>query len=340
MPRLSVLDLAFVTTAGGPRQALRNSVEIAQAADELGYYRYWVAEHHNLASVASSAPEIIMARVADATSRIRIGSGGIMLPNHAPLAVAERFKTLEAFHPGRIDLGLGRAPGTDSVTSYALRQRQRQGEGDDFLERLQELLLLETGDFPERHPFRSIVAMPADVPLPPVFILGSSDYGAALAARMGLGYAFAHHFASHDAATSLRDYRTGFVQTGWREGPYAILAIAAVAAASDAEAVWLASSADLNALRRARGDFRPLPSPEEAAAHVLGAEEVAEIERNRSRLFVGTPERIADALAPLLAETGADEVMITSPIYDHAARLESYRLLSTLAVSMDAPVRT
>jgi luciferase family oxidoreductase group 1 len=340
MTNFSVLDLAVVTSETSPRQALRNTVDLARHADALGYFRYWTAEHHNLASVASSAPEILITQIAQNTSRIRVGSGGIMLPNHAPLMIAERFRTLEAFHPGRIDLGIGRAPGTDPVTSYALRNRLTAAEGDDFLDRLQELLRFETGDFPERHPFRSIVAMPADVALPPVFLLGSSDYGADLAARMGLGFAFAHHFASHDATAALRAYRASFVHTGWFERPHAILAVAAIAAETDAEAQRLASSADLNALRRARGEYRPLPSPDEAANYVLDAESRAFVARNRARLFVGTPDRIADALRPLVAATGADEVMITTPVFDHDARKTSYRLLSTLPATMDALVTT
>src|ERR687883_1365099 len=175
MPPLSVLDLSFVTTGTPPSAALRNPLDLARLADRLGYTRYWLAEHHNLPSVASPAPEIMIGQVAAATQRIRVGSGGVMLPNHAPLVVAERFKTLEALFPGRIDLGVGRAPGTDQVTAYALRRLHEQ-RGDDFLERLQELVFWDRG-FPEGHPFRRIEAMPSDAPLPPIWILGSSDYG-------------------------------------------------------------------------------------------------------------------------------------------------------------------
>lgn len=336
---LSVLDLAFVTTAAPPSEALRNSLELARAADRLGYGRYWVAEHHNLPSVAIAAPDILLARATAETARIRLGSGGIMLPNHAPLVVAERFKTLEALCPGRIDLGIGRAPGTDPVTSYALRRRQGEGQGDDFLERLQELLLFETGDFPQGHPFRAIVAQPADAPLPPVFLLGSSDYGAALAGTMGLGFAFAHHFASHDAVAALRSYRDGFASTGWRTAPHAILAVSVIAAETEAEAERLASSADLNGLRRARGVYRPLPSPDEAAEHVPTPEDRAIIRGNRRRMFVGTPDRVAEALAPLVAATGADEVMVATPVFDAGARLRSYQLLSETLAGRFADLR-
>ena len=200
---LSVLDLSPVTTATPGSAALRNSLDLARLADRLGYKRYWVAEHHNLANIASSSPEIMIGQIAAATSHLRVGSGGVMLPNHAPLMVAERFKVLEALFPGRIDLGLGRAPGTDQVTSYALRARQDARQGDDFLERFQELLLLERGGYPEGHPFRKVHAVPSDVALPPIWLLGSSSYSAQLAAAAGLGFAFAHHFADYDAASAM-----------------------------------------------------------------------------------------------------------------------------------------
>src|SRR4249919_2299944 len=199
MVPLSILDLSPVSAGSSGAVALRNSLDLARFADGLGYTRYWVAEHHNLPSIASSAPDIMIGQIAAVTSHIRVGSGGVMLPNHAPLQVAERFKTLEALFPGRIDLGLGRAPGTDQITSIALRRRQEIRDDDDFLERFQELLLFEQGSFPEGHPFRQIRAMPEDVPLPPIFLLGSSGYSAQLAAAIGAGFSFAHHFASHDA---------------------------------------------------------------------------------------------------------------------------------------------
>src|SRR5689334_277915 len=185
MTDLSVLDLSLVTTGTPPSKALRNSIDLAQHVDALGYSRYWTAEHHNLASVASPSPDLLMGQVAAATKRIRVGSGGVMLPNHAPLIVAERFKMLEALFPGRIDLGLGRAPGTDPATSYALRRRQGISDDDDFLERFNELMLLETRGFPAGHPFHNIRAMPAETPLPPIYLLGSSDYSAQLAAHIG-----------------------------------------------------------------------------------------------------------------------------------------------------------
>jgi luciferase family oxidoreductase group 1 len=325
---ISVLDLAFVTSGTPPSAALRNSIDLAQLADRLGYRRYWIAEHHNLPSVAVAAPDILIGQIAAVTQNIRVGSGGIMLPNHAPLMVAERFRMLEALFPGRIDLGLGRAPGTDGVTAVALRRRQERREGDDFLERLQELVLWETGGWPQNHPFRNVVAMPSDVHLPPLFLLGSSDYSAELAGRIGMGFAFAHHFASYDAVAAMRSYRAGFQPSGWRERPHAILAIAAVCAATEAEAERLASSMDLNWLRRAHGEYHPLPSPEEATAYTYTDQDRAGMRKSRERLFVGTPDKIAARLTPLLETTQADEVMITSAIYDHAARKRSYELLA------------
>src|SRR5487761_18523 len=264
---LSVLDLSVVTTGTRPAAALRNSIDLARHVDALGYVRYWLAEHHNLASVASPAPEIMIGQIAAVTKNIRVGSGGVMLPNHAPLMVAERFKMLEALFPGRIDLGLGRAPGTDPVTSYALRARQGAGPDDDFLERFQELLLIERGGFPEGHPFRKVHAVPADVALPPIWLLGSSGYSAELAAAVGMGCAFARHFADYDASSAMLSYRSHFKPSATMAEPYAILGAAVIAADSDAEAERIASSAELHHVRRAKGEYLALASPEEASAY-------------------------------------------------------------------------
>jgi luciferase family oxidoreductase group 1 len=325
---LSVLDLSFVTAGSTPADALRNTLDLARHTDRLGFTRFWVAEHHNLPSVASGAPEIMIGQIAAVTERIRVGSGGVMLPNHAPLMVAERFKLLEALFPHRIDLGLGRAPGTDPVTSYALRRLQQERGGDDFLERLQELLLLETKGFPEGHPFRKIEIMPSGVPLPPIWLLGSSDYSAHLSAQLGLGFGFAQHFATHDAVDAMLSYRRGFTPSEWRREPHAILTVAAICADTDAEAERLASSADLNVLRRARGEYGPLPSPEEALAYEYSAAEREAIRRNRQRLFVGSRQTVREQLEPLITATQADELMITAAIFDHGAKLHSYELLA------------
>jgi luciferase family oxidoreductase group 1 len=270
----------------------------------------------------------MIGQIAAATSRIRVGSGGVMLPNHAPLVIAERFKLLEALFPGRIDLGLGRAPGTDGVTAHALRRRLDGREGDDFLERLHELTLWETRDFPPNHPYNNVVAMPSDTPLPPIWLLGSSGYSAELSAQVGMGFAFAHHFATHDAVDAMRTYRRDYVSTGWRAAPYAILAVAAIVAETDADAERLAVSTDFNRLQRERGQYAPLISVEDALAYPYTESDRAIIARNRGRLFVGSPATVIEKLAPLVEATQADEVMVITSVFDHAARRHSYELLA------------
>src|ERR1700686_4843 len=325
---LSILDLSVVTTGTKPAAALRNSIDLARHADTLGYVRYWLAGHPNLGWVASPPPAIMIGQIAAVTSHIRVGSGGVMLPNHAPLMVAERFKMLEALFPGRIDLGLGRAPGTDGATAHALRSRLDRREGDDFLERLHELTLWETRDFPPGHPYNNVVAMPDDTPLPPIWLLGSSDYSSELAAQVGMGFAFAHHFASYDAIEAMTSYRARFKPSGWRSTPHGILAVAAIAAETDAEAERLASSMDLNRLRRDRGQYLSLPSPEEALAYPYTAAAPAPLARNRSKLFTGSPATVMAKLQPMITASQADELMIITAVYDHDARKKSYHLLA------------
>ena len=338
MDALSVLDLSPVTTGGSGASALRNSLDLARLADRFGYTRYWVAEHHNLPSVASSAPDIMIGQIAAVTERIRVGSGGVMLPNHAPLNVAERFHVLEALFPGRIDLGIGRAPGTDPITSLALRRRQDIRDDDDFLDRLQELILFEQRGFPEGHPFRNVRAMPADVALPPIYLLGSSGYSAELAAAIGAGFAFAHHFATHDAVAAMTSYRKGFRPSPALDRPRAILGVAAVAADTDAEADRLATTIDLNFVRRQKGEYLPLASPEEAAAYPYTPSDQERIRLNRERVFTGTVATVRTRLDPLFEATGADELMVTTMIYDHGARRHSYELLAqAFGVAGSAP---
>ena len=334
---LSVLDLSPVTTATPGSVALHNSLDLARLADRLGYKRYWVAEHHNLANIASSSPEIMIGQIAAATSGIRVGSGGVMLPNHAPLMVAERFKVLEALFPGRIDLGLGRAPGTDQVTSYALRVRQDARPGDDFLERFQELLLFERGGFPEGHPFRKVRAVPADVALPPIWLLGSSGYSAELAAAVGTGYSFAYHFSDYDAASAMLGYREHFKPSAALAEPYAILGTAVIAAETDEAAERIASSADLHFARRAKGEYLPLASPEEAAAYSYTPIDRERIAGHRARLIVGGIDAVKSRLLALAESTRADELMITTMVYDHAARRRSYELLARAFALMPRP---
>lgn len=328
MTPLSVLDLSPVAAGMTGAQALRNSLDLARLCDSLGYVRYWVAEHHNMPAIASSAPDIMIGQIAAVTHRMRIGSGGVMLPNHAPLMVAERFKVLEALYPGRIDLGLGRAPGTDPATSYALRRRQGINEEDDFLERFQELMLLETRGFPAGHPFHNVRAMPADVPLPPIYLLGSSDYSAQLAGQIGAAFAFAHHFATFPADEAMRLYRDSFRPSVSHAKPYAILGTQVMVADTDAEAERLALTFDLNTVRRAKGEYLPLASPEEAAAFDYTPVDHARIAQGRNRISVGSSATVKARLMPLIESTKADELMVTSMIFDHTARRRSYELLA------------
>jgi luciferase family oxidoreductase group 1 len=325
---LSVLDLSPVSAGSTGAQALRNSLDLAQFVDALGYVRYWVAEHHSMPAIASSAPDIMIGQIAALTRNLRVGSGGVMLPNHAPLTVAERFKVLEALYPGRIDLGLGRAPGTDPATSYALRRRQGVTEDDDFLERFNELMLLETRAFPAGHPFHNVRAMPADVTLPPIYLLGSSDYSAQLAGHIGAAFSFAHHFATFDAVEAMRTYRDSFKPSPAHAKPYAILATHVVCADTDEEAERLAKTVDLNFVRRNKGEYQPLASPEDAAAYDYSAVDKARIAQNRTRLSVGSPATVKAKLEPLIAATQADELMITTMIYSHEARKHSYELVA------------
>jgi luciferase family oxidoreductase group 1 len=325
---LSVLDLSPVAEGMPPAQALHNTLDLARLADQLGFTRYWVAEHHNMPSIASSAPEIMIGQIAATTTRMRVGSGGVMLPNHAPLMVAERFKVLEALYPGRIDLGLGRAPGTDPATSYALRRRQGISEEDDFLDRFNELMLLESRGFPAGHPFHNVRAMPADVPLPPIYLLGSSDYSAQLAGHIGAVFAFAHHFANFDAAEAMRLYRNSLKPSPSHARPYAILATHVVCAETDEEADRLARTVDLNIVRRGKGEYLPLASPETSAAYDYTPVDKARIAQNRARLSVGSPTTVHAKLMPLIEATQAQELMVTTMIYDHVARKRSYELLA------------
>lgn len=328
MTALSILDLSPVAAGSSGAQALRNTLDLARMADGLGFTRYWVAEHHNMASIASSAPDIMIGQIAAATSRMRVGSGGVMLPNHAPLMVAERFKVLEALFPGRIDLGLGRAPGTDQATSYLLRRRQGVSEEDDFLDRFNELMLLETRGFPPNHPFATVQAMPSDVPLPPIYLLGSSDYSAQLAGQIGAAFAFAHHFATFPAEEAMRLYRDSFKASVSHDKPYAIVGTHVVCADTDEEAERLAATVDLNFALRAKGERPPLASPEDALAYDYTPADRARIAQNRTKLSVGSPTTVMTKLKSLIAVTQADEVMVTTMIYDHDARKHSFELLA------------
>jgi luciferase family oxidoreductase group 1 len=326
--RFSVLDLSPVSSNSNCAQALRNTLDVARLADRLGYERYWLAEHHNLPSVASSAPEVMIGHVASETSRIRVGAGGIMLPNHAPLRVAETFRVLEALHPGRVDLGIGRAPGTDPVTATVLR-RSRDGLGvDDFPQQFSELLAFSGEGFPEGHPLRSVIAMPSDVGLPPIWLLGSSGYSASAAGEMGLGYAFASHFSPADPAPAMRAYRESFKPSTAFERPSAILAVSVICAEIHERAEELASSMQLAWVRMRSGNPRPLPSPKEAMDYPYTSAEHRLADAYRSMQVIGDPRTVQARLEELAEHTAADEVMVTTNVYDHAERLRSYELIA------------
>jgi luciferase family oxidoreductase group 1 len=325
---LSVLDVSPVSSGSDGAQALRNTLELARLADRLGYERYWLAEHHNLPTIASSAPEIMIGHVANVTERIRVGAGGIMLPNHAPLKVAETFRVLEALHPERVDLGIGRAPGTDPVTATALRRSQDGLSAEDFPQRFGELLAFSGEGFPEDHPFRSVVAMPSDVGLPPIWLLGSSGYSARAAGQMGLGYAFAAHFSPTDPAPAMRAYRESFELSEDFERPSAILAVAVVCGDTDEHAKRLASSMELAWVRMRSGKPGPLPSPEEAMAYPYTPAERQLADAYRSMQIVGGPLTVRARLEELAERTAADEIMVTTNVYDHAERLRSYGRLA------------
>ncbi|HEY6582475.1 MAG TPA: LLM class flavin-dependent oxidoreductase [Rubrobacter sp.] len=325
---LSVLDVSPVSSGSNGAQALRNTLELARLADRLGYERYWLAEHHNLATIASSAPEVMIGHVANVTERVRVGAGGIMLPNHAPLKVAETFRVLEALHPGRIDLGIGRAPGTDPVTATALRRSEDGLGADDFPERFGELLAFSGDGFPKDHPFRSVVAMPSGIELPPIWLLGSSGYSATAAGKMGLGYAFASHFSPADPAPAMRAYRENFEPSKDFVRPSAILAVAVICGETEEHAQRLASSMELAWVRMRSGKPGPLPSPEEAMAHPYTPAERRLADAYRTMQVIGDPSTVRTRIEELAERTMADEVMVTTNVYDHAERLGSYERLA------------
>ncbi len=328
MPPVSVLDLSPVMSGATEAQALHDTLAMAAHAERLGYHRFWLAEHHGGAMVASSAPEIMIAAVAGATSRIRVGSGGVMLPNHSPLHVAEQFRVLEALYPGRVDLGIGRAPGTDQLTAYALRRDAEKMDADDFPSQLGEVLAFAGArPWPANHPFRTVRAAPTDVALPPVWLLGSSGFSAQVAAFNGLGFAFAAHIAPHLAVEVLRMYRERFQPSEEFPEPSAILGHAVVCAPSDEEAQRLAAPARVAFRRLRAGQPSPIPTVEEAEA-----EERARPPRpsggGPDRVIVGSPETVRDRFDQLLAQSGADELIVMTTMHGLEDRMRSYALLA------------
>lgn len=328
---LSVLDLAPVSEGSRPGDALRNSTELVQRAEGWGYKRLWVAEHHNMPGIASSAPAVVLAHLASATERIRLGSGGVMLPNHAPLAVAEQFGTLVALHPGRIDLGLGRAPGTDQLTAAALRRSTDLRGGDDFAPMLGELLAFFDGSFPEDHPYHRIHAVPGEGDKPAIWLLGSSGYSAQLAGILGLPFAFAHHFSAANTLPALALYRDHFKPSDTLSEPYAMIGAAVVVADTDEEARYLHGSSQLQMLRLRTGRPGRVPSPQEAAEYHFTPMEKETVRAATGSHIVGSPATVTEGLDRLIEETGVDEVIVTSGAWDHKARLHSFELLAELA---------
>lgn len=325
---LSVLDVCPVAAGATTSDAIDDAVALARSAEALGLARYWLAEHHNTATIASSVPSILIAHLAAATSTLRIGSGGVMLANHAPLHVAESFRLLEAMHPGRIDLGIGRAPGTDGRTALALRRSAAALRADDFPSELDDLLGFLTDSLAADHPLAGVTASPPGGDAPPVYLLGSSGYSAQLAAELGLGFAFAHHINPGPAASVLRHYRDHFRPSRWSAEPYAILGLSALAADDDETAEHLAATLDLAWLRIAQGRTGPAPSFEEALAHRYSPDEEAVRRANRTRHAIGSGERVAARLRVMADEAAADEVMVLTMAHDLASRRRSYELLA------------
>lgn len=330
---LSVLDLVTVGAGSTAHESLRTSVAISRLAESRGYHRHWVAEHHSMPGVASSSPAVILAHLAAHTSRIRLGSGGVMLPNHAPLAVAEQFGTLEAFAPGRIDLGLGRAPGTDPGTAAALRGPARAEEAhDEFPRRLGELIRFLDDSFPDGHPYARVHAVPGPVQgptgRPPVWLLGSSGFSARLAGELGLPFAYAHHFSAAGTLPALDLYRQSFRPSAVLDAPYAVIGVSALAAESEEEARAQVRTGALSMLRLRSGRPGLVPTPEEAAAYPFSALEKEFVDGWTANIVHGTPDQVRSGLDALVARTGADELMLTANAHGGAARLRSYGLVA------------
>ena len=327
---LSVLDLSPVGAGVAPSQAVRDSIELAIEADRLGYTRYWFAEHHNMATIATSAPEVLIAAAGARTTRIRLGAGGIMVPNHSPLHVVEMFRTLEALYPGRIDLGLGRAPGTDPVTSAALRR----GQDAEVNTLLAELLAFEDNEFPERHPFAQIVPQPSDVSCEAIWMLGSTLAGATIAAQLGVHYAFAGHFAMRHAKEAIAHYRRSFSPSRRLDRPYAICAVTVICGADDADAQRLAAPVRVAIANTRTGKSLPIPTIEEALAHEFTPQEQAIVDEFMVGAVIGGPETVRSKLIAVAREIGADEIMLSSLVPGHETRKQA---LARIARAFDQP---
>ncbi len=324
---LSVLELAPVTAGADTAQALQYTTELAHRVEELGYRRIWVAEHHNMPAIASSSPAVLIAHLAAVTSTIRVGSGGVMLPNHAPLVVAEQFGTLASLHPGRIDLGVGRAPGTDQRTALALRRTPNGLSAENFPSEFADVVRMLAGD-PSR-----LQAVPAPAELPEIWLLGSSGFSAQLAGELGLPFSFAHHFSAANTEPALELYRRSFRPSQWLDEPHTMVAVNAVCADTDERAELLARPGWLAFLRLRLGRPIALPTVEDAAAYEFTEPELEFVAQRRIGQALGSPQTVQAQLAALIERTGADELMLTNQVYGIKDRMRSYELIAELAVA-------
>jgi luciferase family oxidoreductase group 1 len=320
---LSVLDQSPVSEGSTGADALRNSIDLARHTEGLGYERYWIAEHHGTPMLASAAPEILIAEIAAATSRIRVGSGGVMLPHYSPLKVAEVFSMLSGLHPGRIDLGIGRAPGTDPPTMFALQRDRRQASPDDFPEQLAELLALLEDDLPPGHPFARLTALPGGPERPEVWLLGSSPQSAIWAAELGLPYSFAD-FINPKGAELAQLYRDRFQPSTRRDTPWVAAAVSTICAETDEDAERLASSARMAIALLHTGRLIPVPRVETALAFF----DAREVPPSGRRAVVGAPHTVRAGLEEVAQDYGADELMLVTIVHDHDARKRSYELVA------------
>ncbi|MDU9392768.1 LLM class flavin-dependent oxidoreductase [Pseudomonas sp. zfem002] len=321
--KISTLDLVPVRQDGGPAQALRNSLDLARHVERFGYHRFWVAEHHNMDGIASSATSVLLAYLAGGTSSILLGSGGVMLPNHAPLVIAEQFGTLASLYPGRIELGLGRAPGSDQMTARALR-RERSGSADDFPEDVAELMRY----LGPRTPEQKVIAVPGHGTQVPIWLLGSSLFSAQLAGQLGLPYAFASHFAPRFMHEAIRVYRNHFKPSAVLEQPYVMLGVPMVVADTDEQAEYLATSVYQRILALMRGQSLMQKPPVESMNGLWLPHEREAVGDFLGLAMIGSPAKVKAKLEVLLEQTGADELIFTSDLYEHADRLRSYELMA------------
>jgi luciferase family oxidoreductase group 1 len=331
--RLSVLDQSPVPAGSTPGQALQNSIVLARLVDELGYMRYWMSEHHAMDLLACTAPEVMLARIGAETKRIRIGSGGIMLPHYTPLKVAEVFRTLHALYPGRVDLGIGRAPGGGPVEALALKRERKTRMPDDFPEQVSELLAFlghgEAGyGFPAEHPFAGIRVSPEMPGGPDVWMLGSSMWSAAAAVEFGLPYSFAHFFSPVHTRVAIETYRRGFSASAYRDAAEATVAVGVICAETEEEAEFLSSSVKLLQRRIRLNDRRPVASPEDAARELKLLGDMTMEEGEWPRYFVGTPSLVRERLEQMAGELNIGEVIVNTIVWDQAKRLRSYKLLA------------